>query len=373
MTPPTTNGSPFSFGQIISFDKIEGFEVCWAGPHPTKPGHYRFGSTDGRLLAADASWKFGEPSRGAASGEAINGVAFDGTCLAISTREDITFLSEHESLGGKKRTARAVVPSGAHGIVVSPSGYFIAPLGLSGLLIARQNPETLEGYVAMPTTNGALYVSRVAAIRAITGKEVLICALRHQGVGVVPFQSPSGGDNLQTANFPGLDIVDVCSMGVGGNSLAAVAVGGDGTLILFTNVLTDKKPITMKFGKVTGKAYRVLSCRGHVFLLTSTAMYVMANLATRVLWGESMRGATTSVLVIPMEAVDATLIGESELLVVLGDNAVFQIDLAKLEMTIPESLNRGDVQQLTPTPFNPVAPVWGEHRVGHEARKLVAS
>jgi hypothetical protein len=370
MTTHNLNGQDLPFCKTIEFDTLEGFEVCWAGPHPYKQG-FCFGSDDGRLLETDENGLPPlPPGQGSAAGEAINGVAANPECLGVSTRADIAFIIK--ALGDDKRASRAVFPAGSHGLAISPSGHFVAPLGLAGLLVARPMPEGLVAVIACPKPENTHYFYRAIVLQDLANREAVVCALRRSGVGVLhatPVTPSSSKANIQAVGYPDLDVVDVCALG-GGNSLAAAAVGADGTLILFKNVLLDKKPATMKFNSVKGKVYRVLSCRGHVFLLTNTALYILANLANRFLWGESLRVVTTPAMVVPMEAVDANLYRDKFLLVVLAENKVLRLDLELMETTIPENLGHGDVQQITPTPLDPV---WEEHGVEQDTRTVAVS
>jgi hypothetical protein len=78
-----------------------------------------------------------------------------------------------------------------------------------------------------------------------------------------------------------------------------------------------------------GTAYRVLTSAGHLLLLTSTAFYVFPGLADQLLSGEPPESKPISVRRIPLEAVDANLVGSRWLLVVLP-NEVLRIDLPVL-------------------------------------------
>ena len=68
------------------------FEVSWAGVSPGRPGYW-FGSDDGRIqfMSLDGAELIG-PYAIAPSEEAVNGIAFAGGLMAVSTRSDVTFL-----------------------------------------------------------------------------------------------------------------------------------------------------------------------------------------------------------------------------------------------------------------------------------------
>src|SRR5439155_19147937 len=81
-----------------------GFDVCWAGPNLVDPGPgLCFGSTDGKLLFADAEGRaLRESVKGSDSGEAINGVARVGTWVGVSTRQEVNFWPLEGTPGGHK-------------------------------------------------------------------------------------------------------------------------------------------------------------------------------------------------------------------------------------------------------------------------------
>ena len=65
------------------------FEVSWAGGSPGQPGYW-FGSDDGRVqfMSLDGAELIG-PYAIAPSEEAVNGIAFAGGLMAVSTRNDV--------------------------------------------------------------------------------------------------------------------------------------------------------------------------------------------------------------------------------------------------------------------------------------------
>src|SRR5262249_48682343 len=148
--------------------------------------------------------------------------------------------------------------------------------------------------------------------------------------------------NLKTATVPGLDIVDICPLDAENNSMAVAALGRDGSLMLFRHVLEDDKPTTMKFQRVQGVAYRILSSHGDVFLLTSKGLYVLGELAGRFLRNELNKGATTPVHTSPMEAVDATLVYNRWLLVVVP-RTVARFDLGTIHQEVLDRLDYAEI------------------------------
>jgi hypothetical protein len=92
-----------------------------------------------------------------------------------------------------------------------------------------------------------LYVYRVISLQLQSGTDVLICAARTGGIAAGTFSGPQATYRMRTATFNGLDVIDICPLDLGVNSLAVAALGRDGTIILFRDVLAEEKPVTMKF------------------------------------------------------------------------------------------------------------------------------
>jgi hypothetical protein len=179
-----------------------------------------------------------------------------------------------------------------------------------------------------------MYFYRALAQLGRDGKDLLICAARHAGIGIAEMRCGDESYTMRTATLPGLDAIDVCFVGGEPESQALAAVGRDGTLILVRDVLHTKEPLTMKFNAVEGKAFRLLSARGHLFLLTSSAFYGFMNLGKRLLEGLPEGKFTTQILAIPLEAVDASFVGDRWLPVVMP-NEVLRFDLDLIEANTP--------------------------------------
>src|SRR5262245_26397424 len=94
---------------------LPNFEVSWAGGSPGRPGYW-FGSDDGRVqfISLDGTATIG-PYAIAPSEEAVNGIAFAGGLMAVSTRSDVTFLKVPEP--GRGPIPRTLFHGGAHGVV----------------------------------------------------------------------------------------------------------------------------------------------------------------------------------------------------------------------------------------------------------------
>jgi hypothetical protein len=339
----------------------EGFDVCWAGPSPLGTG-LCFGSTDGWLLFADEEGRpLGDPAKASVSREAINGVVRAGSWVVVSTRGDVNFWTLPGTEGGHDEVA--VLPCGAHGIGTTARGDVIAPLGRNGIMFVEP-PFTPETSITALGEEG-LNVYRVVSLLSPSGTEVLACAARTGGVAAGPF-SGSQTTTMRTATFNGLDVIDICPLVSGERSLAVAALSRDGSIILFRDVLADDRPVTVKFRKVQGTAYRLLSHSGELYVLTSKGLYVLGKLAARFLAGELSAGVVTRILPLPMDAVDMDNACDRWLLVVMPDE-VRRFDARWLHDNVPEDPAVHEVEDFQEATRNPN---WQWHDRKQTARQL---
>ncbi|MGL4553175.1 MAG: hypothetical protein ACRC33_18575 [Gemmataceae bacterium] len=331
---------------ITSIPMPAGFEPSWAGAAPG--GGFAFGSEDGLGLVTDVNGRVvRHPGLVNLSREAVNGMAFLPPWTAVSTRNEVTVTSEeHKTI--------ATVPAGAHDVVAG-SGCFFAPLGRQGLLsdIPTHGDKNLYTIHRGPGDHSFFY--RVISLRPPGGRELVACAMRRGGVAAAEFRGGTFHD-YNTLSFDNLDVVGVCALRPGEPSTSAAALGIDGTLILFEDVLGGPSPVTVRYPVITGTAYRVLSARGLLFVLTSHALYGILGLIEPGLNGDARM---TPIFALPLEAVDMFLAGDRWLLIILPDG-VLRLDIELLAEMKPADLQRFERRDVTPTRLDPV---WTEKAV----------
>jgi hypothetical protein len=313
-----------------------GFDVCWAGPSPLGRG-FSFGSTDGKILFVDENGLAlhgMQPWAGSYAREAVNGIVRAGTRVVVSTRADVNFWPVPGAEGGD--LDGWVSPYGVHGVGTTVSGHIIAPMGRNGIMVVAPPHSGDTAPTALIDAEEGLYVYRVIGLRSDTGTEAIACAARTAGIVAGEFSGPDTAHRMKTAAFNGLDVIDICALGDNRNGLAVAALSVDGTIILFRDVLQDEQPLTMKFRTVQGTAYRVLSYRGELFVLTSQGLFVLGKLADRFLARELQDGVVTQILPMRMQAVDAH-IAERSLLVVMPDE-VLRFDADWIHNNVPEDV-----------------------------------
>ncbi len=304
--------------------QFDDFEVsCAVG---VGAGAFVLGTEDGGIRFFNESWKQHSAMKNAVmSGEAINGVAMIGQFVAASSRDDVWIWTLPQ--GGGKKLFGAHFPVGAHGIIAATNGYFVAPLGLQGIMLCKPKKGEAQG-VTITGGNPQVYVYRVVSQQAPDGQHLLACALRRHGVGILDFADGEVNKTLHTKTFSGLDVVDLCAVGPRDRTASAVAMSRDGTLILFSDIREAVNPPTIKFKSVKGMAYRVLSAGGYLFVLTSKALHVISGLLEGLGTGKPLQ-KESPILTIPMEAVDAEVAHDRWVLVTMP-RGILVLDIAQL-------------------------------------------
>ena len=345
------NGAPIngtSSHPLFTSIKIKDFEVSCAEPSPFGPG-FAFGSDDGKVKFTDEAGNVLRDMNGGPSCEAINGIANFGASIAVSTGHEVvvrTWTVEQNDV-----PICSLFPHGAHGIVATPGGYYVAPLGQTGIMMMKAESGPGDEVDVMTSENADMYFYRVLARQGRDGKDLLVCATRHGGIGLAEFSGGEDAFTMRTATFAGFDAVDVCFVGDEPESPAIAAVDLDCSIILSRDMRRDEHPVTIKFANVQGRAYRLLAARGHLFLLTSWALYGLMNLGTRLLQGLPAGDFTTPIFTMPMEAVDASVIGERWLLVVMTDE-VRQFDLSLIHEWEGEGVQNREFFEATAEPIS---------------------
>jgi hypothetical protein len=300
-------------------------DVTWIGPNSRTPGLI-LGFDNGSIIFTDAATGHASnPQQVSPSGEAINGIAAVGAAsLAVSTRSEVSFFQASSSVG----PARVHFPGGAHGVVATKSGSYVAPLGPKGLLIVRPTNGFFQRMEVTKGTEGKLYFYRAAALHDQLGTETLIFANRKNGVGLSVFNSDERSRVVHTMGFEGIDVVDVCGVATG--SLSAVAVSKTADLLWINDTSKNTAPVIIRPTHVEGAVYRVLATSRHLFVLTSKALYIWFDLVDRARAGQFASPDMVR-LVLPIDAVDASLLDDQYLLLVMGVNAVTSLAIADIE------------------------------------------
>lgn len=308
-----------SHGQTAREIRIPGFEISWAGEYPFDH-KLCLGSYDGALIfttmEGDSPTRPFPVSKGSQS---VNGVAFLAGSMAVSTPSEVTFLGLTAT--GTAARGRCVYDGGAHDVVATSSGYFVAPLGLEGLLLMKPDTDEYQRMSRSCVQEQAFYFYKVAALGASPSGDVLVCAVRGDGFATVVRDKSSSRFAFYSA--PGIDVIDVCSLRSERSPFAAALLGIDGWLHLIGDVLDPHQVHSLRLDRLQGSAYRILCALGHILILTSKSLYFFENLATK-----SLRAGQGSGPVpfrcIDMEAVDISLASSHELFGFMPDGSIWR-------------------------------------------------
>jgi hypothetical protein len=260
-----------------------------------------------------------------------------------------------------------VFDGGAHGVVATKSGFFIAPRGVHGLLIVKPDRGPQQKMRVTTGMDRPLYFYRMTALHNSTGRETLVFANRRHGVGLSEFSGVEAKRGVHTLCFAGLDVIDVCGVSTG--SLSAIAISPKAEVLWIHDSSTHNDPITTKMVGMEGKIYRVLATPRTLFVLTSKALYVWRGLVEEVFLQRSTH-ARLQPLVIPMEAIDMSMFNEY-LFLVLAENGIAELPLRDLEVSPVDQVatdreSRHSVEMSQHAQMEDFAPKWERYESQQE-------
>jgi hypothetical protein len=321
-----THQTPMSIpGKLLHF---RGPQVTWAGEIPGTHD-LCFGTEDGSICVKDTNGVDISYGPIIDSGEAINGVGFSRDMVAISTRSEL--LVKRFSFPGELQTV-VHYQIGAHGVVSTGRGGFLAPIGALGFLQVELLPDGSLQTRQFHGSEGDLYFYRMARLGITAeGNEVFACAGRNDGVVSLEI----GADGLPnrviinqghyTTGNELADIVDVCRLPSETHPFATASLGIDNSIHLSEDIRREHRRLGLHFPEMQGTAYSVLSAQGHLFVLTSEAFYTLPKLADRFLEGEPVE-AKMPVYRSPLEALDCSIAyGEYLMLIIAKSVALVEV------------------------------------------------
>jgi len=282
--------------------RMKDFVPSWIGHHPFAPC-YLLGSNNGQVAyLEDGSLKLTIGPQ-LTSQAPINGITITSDYLAVSSPDDITFFALPDP--GDTVVYRHVVDEGAHGIIATTPGVFLAPLGDQGIaIITRRNPQ--EVTFKKQTFDGDPLFYRLAELPSQNGRHYYACACRTDGVGLIDTNSAATDMRLEVAAAFDADIVDVVPFSLPNHPNALVAAGSNGEIFVFHDIINHSPPIPLLFQHENETVYRVFVSHGHLILLTGRAVHVIVDLIDT-LTQRHFEAADLEVASIPVEAVDAYL------------------------------------------------------------------
>ncbi len=293
---------------------IAGETITWAGECPWTRS-YCFGTASGKvvwLLPGEEDQPEGTEEFQVAN-EAVSAVAFWNDLVGISTRSAIAVNRGPLSAAGHGPISRW--PLTARGIIATPRGRFVAPMGTDGLFCfdgeqASSNP----GWIDRPAP-GVRNYDQAVYLGERDGTEILACAARSDGVARVELDG-TNASHVVSLTAPSVDLIDVCQLRADSWPFAVAALACDGSLVLVRDMLalSEKSPIRLKMEGLRGTPRSVLHALGHILVLTSTELVVFPDLSARFLAGEAV-DLPVDAYHSPIQSAKVFIDGERQLLV----------------------------------------------------------
>lgn len=258
--------------------------------------------------------------------EPINGVAFAGRHVALTTRGEVIVLERRDD-PAQVEIHRLDHAGGAHDVAAAAGREaFVAAIGPDGLLIAT---PSARGPVELQVGQGPdrpFNCCRIVRLAGAPGEDVFAVAARTDGLLIArPFQEDAP---LVSRRFPGHDVVDVRPLHDPEFPRAALCVSRERGLFFLEDVLSDDPPVGIVYQDVQGVAYSIAVVAGHVFLLTDREFLTFPGLASRFLRDRPSLRRPLGVMATSSDAFELAAFRDKVLL--LEDGAAVEYDAADL-------------------------------------------
>jgi WD40 repeat protein len=336
MSMPATRIDSSNLGETIQF---EDFEISWAGANPFGDG-YCFGSDDGRFRIMTAEGLATQPKKVTISDESVNSIAFAGPgrrFMAVSTRCEVVVndLDPRFSKDGPY-----IYNGGAHGVIATSAGGFVAPLGVNGLLRVPEIGDTEARFLVNTIGDKRINLYQLALLHGDGSRDFIAAAARKDGIHTFDLNSEIDNGRPGSSVFykvPGLDIVSLCSLDSPDWPYSLAALGTDGSIHLFRDIQAREQPMSLRLEDMLGSPYTILHLKGHLFILTNKAFYSCPNLAEQFL-DDRIGHTRERVRKEEFGAVDVYAV-DDEILIEMADHLL----IAKVDTLISGSGPLGDV------------------------------
>ncbi len=298
-------------------------EVSWVGECPWTNTRC-YGEDDGQFrIEAPGSHELGERQTRVKklATDAINAVAFAGDFIALSSRNEVVIGKRTTKLGIDLDLYPHGFIGGAHGIVASGTGKFLAPIGDQGLLMLKLE-DNLQGIAQIGAPQGdPLNFYKLVRLGKGPHDEAFAAAARCDGLLALNFANGISFGPMIHHHFEGHDIVDVCPLNDPHYPLAVACVSRNRVIFLIRNVLEDQIPLILNVAGIQGTAYTLLSAQGHLFLLTDRDLVALPGVGSRYIRGEPL-DCPLEIKVMPVNAAEAFLLRDRFVLLIEEDSTV---------------------------------------------------
>jgi hypothetical protein len=308
-----------------NFYKVQGQSITWVGECPWT-NTLCFGSEDGKLHFTQDSPEIGEAI---IATDAINAVAFADNLFAVSSRHEVRIGRRPAQNGGGLDVFSHGFRGGAHGVVASQTGAFLAPIGDQGLLLLKLDHCGVGVQTASHWDLPFNFYKLIRLGTAPQGEEVFASAGRGDGLLAFPFSKEAVSVSGTHHSFEAHDIVDVCPLNDPHYPLAVACLSRSRAVFLIRDVIEDQTPFALNYGGIQGTPYSLLSAQGHLFLLTDRELIILPNVASRFLRGESLVGPL-EIACVPVNVSEAFLRRDQAILLIEEDSSVAQLEIEDL-------------------------------------------
>ncbi len=262
--------------------RIPDDEITWAGECPWT-GNYCLGAMSGKVLFLGDSGHLHE----AASSEtlavdAINGIAFWNEFIGVSTRSEVVVYRRVPNGFDLVYSG----PGGAHCIVATTTGQFLAPMWIYGLLCVDLTPKGGPRGWTASAAGALLNFYMLAPLGEHAKKEVLACAGRNDGLFRIQLDAANTKSDITRLTAPDVDFVDVCALDRVRQPCAVAALCRDGSVVIVRNLLMDVQLQMIRIEGIQGTPYAIRAAMGHLFVLTSEQLTLIPDFASWYFDGE---------------------------------------------------------------------------------------
>jgi len=316
--------------------EISNLDMSWIGECPWTNALCA-GGEDGKLhfLPADPAGKTIDIRSIQLATDAINDVAFAGDLIAISSRNEVqvAYHADDRALN----LLRHSFTGGAHGVVASRGGGFLAPIGDQGLLILNPLSHPWIDAKVASFRNIPFNCYKVVRLGYDFHEEAFAATGRRDGLVALGFAKGMFCPPMIHHHFEGHDIVDVCSLNDPGFPLAVACVSRNCVIFFIRNVLEVEAPLALNGVGSQDTAYTLLSAQGHLLLLTAEKLITLPNVASRFLRGDTLTGSL-EIVNTPIYASEAFLRRDQSVLLIAEDSTFAELRVADL---VSQSAERG--------------------------------
>jgi hypothetical protein len=256
--------------------RIVGEELSWVGDCPWTDT-LSFGTESGKFIVFPER---ASPQADQVLEEPINGVAFSGEFAAFSSRGSVLLARRNQSGSNELIGYPIWYTGGAHGVVASSFGGFIAPAGPSGVLLLSPTNDKNGFDVRIAQNNQSPFYAYklVIAGRNDQQDEIVAFSARERGILAFAYAGKKTDMSAFGHTFEDLDIVSVCALNHPSLPRGVAALSRDCKIILIRDVTSHSDISAFYYPELSGTGYDLIASQGHLFVLTNESFVSLDGL-----------------------------------------------------------------------------------------------